>query len=109
VGDDFLKYWYEAEAGRLDPFVLVVEGSVQTKRSRKKDIGPLSERIRRPISPSPRTSGLTASRQKPWPSWPVGLAPPMAASTPCPATRRVVWDSPTIWAGIGGRKRASRS
>jgi hydrogenase small subunit len=28
VGDDFLKYWYEAEAGRLDPFVLVVEGSI---------------------------------------------------------------------------------
>src|SRR5580765_3979680 len=27
-GDDFLKYWYEAAAGRLDPFVLVLEGSV---------------------------------------------------------------------------------
>jgi hydrogenase small subunit len=28
VGDDFMKYWYEAEAGRLEPFVLVVEGSI---------------------------------------------------------------------------------
>jgi hydrogenase small subunit len=27
-GDDFMKFWYEAEAGRLDPFVLVVEGSI---------------------------------------------------------------------------------
>jgi hydrogenase small subunit len=27
-GGDFLKYWYEAEQGKLDPFVLVVEGSV---------------------------------------------------------------------------------
>ncbi|HXO61846.1 MAG TPA: hypothetical protein VN850_08525, partial [Candidatus Acidoferrales bacterium] len=28
VGDDFMKFWYEAEAGRLNPFVLVVEGSI---------------------------------------------------------------------------------
>ena len=27
-GDDFLKYWYLAEKGQLDPFVLVVEGSI---------------------------------------------------------------------------------
>src|ERR1700734_1769813 len=27
-GDDFLKYWYLAEQGKLDPFVLVVEGSI---------------------------------------------------------------------------------
>ena len=28
VGDDFMKYWYQAEQGLLDPFVLVVEGSI---------------------------------------------------------------------------------
>jgi hydrogenase small subunit len=28
VGGDFLKYWYQAEEGKLDPFVLVVEGSI---------------------------------------------------------------------------------
>ena len=28
VGDDFMKYWYMAEQGKLDPFVLVVEGSI---------------------------------------------------------------------------------
>src|ERR1700679_4389592 len=27
-GDDFLKYWYKAEKGEIDPFVLVVEGSI---------------------------------------------------------------------------------
>src|SRR3569623_542172 len=26
-GDDFMKFWYDAEAGRLDTFVLVMEGS----------------------------------------------------------------------------------
>ena len=28
VGDEFMNYWYQAEAGELDPFVLVVEGSI---------------------------------------------------------------------------------
>ena len=28
VGDDFMKHFYMAEAGELDPFVLVVEGSI---------------------------------------------------------------------------------
>src|SRR5215475_4178518 len=28
VGDDFMQHWYKAEMGELDPFVLVVEGSI---------------------------------------------------------------------------------
>src|SRR6201999_3550656 len=28
VGDDFMKYWYMAERGEIDPFVLVIEGSI---------------------------------------------------------------------------------
>ncbi len=28
VGDDFMKYWFAAAEGRLEPFVLVLEGSV---------------------------------------------------------------------------------
>ena len=32
VGDDFMKYWFAAEAGRLDPFVLVLEGSVPNEK-----------------------------------------------------------------------------
>ncbi|HVE57083.1 MAG TPA: hypothetical protein VNB22_09660, partial [Pyrinomonadaceae bacterium] len=28
VGDDFLKYYYQAEQGLIDPYVLVVEGSI---------------------------------------------------------------------------------
>src|SRR4029077_16345697 len=35
VGDDFMKFWYEAEAGRLDPFVLVVEGSIPNEKIKK--------------------------------------------------------------------------
>jgi hydrogenase small subunit len=32
VGDDFMKYWYMAERGELDPFVLVLEGSVPNEK-----------------------------------------------------------------------------
>jgi len=28
VGDEFMRHWYAAERGELDPFVLVVEGSI---------------------------------------------------------------------------------
>src|SRR6478672_5306333 len=34
-GDDFMKYWYLAEQGRLDPFVLVVEGSIPNEKIKK--------------------------------------------------------------------------
>jgi hydrogenase small subunit len=35
VGDDFMKHWYEAEKGRLEPFVLVIEGSIPNEKIKK--------------------------------------------------------------------------
>ena len=35
VGDDFLKYWHLAAEGKLDPFVLVVEGSIPNEKIKK--------------------------------------------------------------------------
>src|SRR6202790_3005850 len=35
VGDDFMKFFYDAENGRLDPFVLVVEGSIPNERIKR--------------------------------------------------------------------------
>ena len=32
VGDDFMKHWYEAEQGRREPFVLVIEGSIPNEK-----------------------------------------------------------------------------
>src|SRR6478752_6029427 len=32
VGDDFIKWFFDAAAGKLDPFLLVVEGSVANER-----------------------------------------------------------------------------
>ena len=35
VGGDFMKYWYDAEKGRLEPFVLVIEGSIPNERIKR--------------------------------------------------------------------------
>jgi hydrogenase small subunit len=35
VGDDFMEHWYKAAAGQLDPFVLVLEGSVPNEKIKK--------------------------------------------------------------------------
>jgi hydrogenase small subunit len=35
VGDDFMDYWFRAAAGKLDPFVLVLEGSVPNESIKK--------------------------------------------------------------------------
>lgn len=32
TGDSFMSWWYKAEKGELDPFVLVVEGSIPNER-----------------------------------------------------------------------------
>ena len=32
VGSDFLRWFFEAEAGRLDPFVFVIEGSLANEK-----------------------------------------------------------------------------
>ena len=35
VGDDFMKFFYQAEEGKLEPFVLVVEGSIPNENIKK--------------------------------------------------------------------------
>jgi hydrogenase small subunit len=31
-GEDFMQAWYDAEAGKLDPFILVLEGAARRRR-----------------------------------------------------------------------------
>ena len=84
VGDDFLKYWYQAEQGKLDPFVLVVEGRSPTRASSRKATGRRSGPTRTPASRSPPTSGSRGLRPRRWPSWPAAPARPTAAFTRWP-------------------------
>ena len=63
-GDDFLKFWYEAEAGRLDPFVLVVEGSIPNEKIKKEGYWAALGTDPHTASPSPPASGSIASLPK---------------------------------------------
>src|SRR5437899_3316923 len=34
VGEEFLKHFYEAASGRLDPFILIMEGSIPNEKNK---------------------------------------------------------------------------
>ena len=34
VGEDFLKFFYDAASGRIDPFILVIEGSIANEKNK---------------------------------------------------------------------------
>ena len=63
-GEDFMQAWYDAEAGRLDPFILVLEGAVPNERDqRRRALGRARHRPASPASRSPPTSGSTGWRR----------------------------------------------
>ncbi len=60
-GEEFMKFFYRAAEGKIEPFILVIEGvNTQTKTTRKKATGRLSEQTEKPDSPSRPVSGSTA-------------------------------------------------
>jgi Ni,Fe-hydrogenase I small subunit len=78
-GDDFLKYWYMAERGELDPFVLVMEGSIPNEKIKSEGYsGRLSGQIQKQVNPSPPVNGSTGWLPRRWPWWRRALARPMA-------------------------------
>ena len=108
-GDDFLKFWYEAEAGRLDPFVLVVEGSIPNEKIKK-------EGYWAGLGTDPHTGQPITTNE-----WIDRLAPKAIAVIGCGTCATYggihamqgnptgAWDSPTISAGTGNRRPACRS
>ena len=80
-GDEFMQAWYDAEDGKLDPFVLVVEGSIPNEElSGEGYWAAMGNRPRRPASRSRPTSGSTGWRRRPRRWSRSGPAPPTAAS-----------------------------
>ena len=109
-GDDFLKYWYLAEQGKLEPFVLVVEGSIPNEKIKKEGywaaLGHRSEH--RPADHDQRVD-RSAGAQGAGDRCAPAPAPPTAAFTRWKAIPPAAWASPIIWAGTGDRRPACRS
>ncbi len=89
----------QGRPGELEPFVLVVEGSIPNEAIKEEGYWAGSAPIPRPASRSPRASGSTGSRRRRWPSSRSARARRTAASTRWPATRPARWACPTTSAG----------
>ncbi len=109
VGDEFLKPWYDAKAGKLDPFVLVVEGSIPNENIKKEGYWAAMGTDATTGQPITTTSGSTGSRPRRSASSRSERARPTAASTRWKAIPPAAWGSPTISAGTGNRRPACRS
>ena len=96
IGADFLKYWHLAAEGKLEPFVLVVEGSIPNEKIKRKATGRRSAPIHRRASRSPPMNGSTVWLPRLW-QWSARvLAPPTEEFTPWPAIPPAAWVWPTI-------------
>ena len=109
VGDEFLKHWYAAKEGRLDPFVLVVEGSIPNESIKKEGYW--------------AAMGTDRDTQQPiktntWIDWLAPQALAVVAIGTCATyggihamqgNRPAPWAWPITSAGSGGRRRDSRS
>ena len=81
-GDDFMKYWYQAAQGKLDPFVLVVEGSIPNEKIKKEGYWAALGTDPATGQPIPTCEWIDRLAPKAWPWSPPAPAPPTAASTP---------------------------
>ena len=66
-GDDFLKYWYQAEQGKLEPFVLVVEGSIPNEKIKKEGYWAALGTDPKTGQPIPTTDWIDRLAPKAWP------------------------------------------
>ena len=109
VGDEFMNFLYRAEKGQLDPFVLVLEGSVPNESIKSEGYWAARAPTRRPASRSRPTNGSIGSRPRPGPSSPPAPAPLTAEFTPWKATRPAAWAWPITWVGTSKPKAVCRS
>ena len=73
VGEEYIQAWFDAEEGKLDPFVLVIEGSLGNEKINGEGHWTgFARQPRRTASRSRSTSGSTAWRRRPRRSSPSG-------------------------------------
>ena len=105
-----MRAWFEAAAGKLEPFILVLEGSVPNEEI--SGDGLLGDVRRRPDhrrADPDLHAGSTGSRRAPPPCSRSARARRSAGSRRCGTTRPARWACATTSAGAGPRAGASRS
>jgi len=108
-GDDFMKHFYLAEQGKLEPFVLVVEGSIPNEKIKKE--GYWAALGTDPKTNQPMTTNDWMDRLTPKALVVIASAPALrtAAFTLWKETPPVAWGWPITWDGIGARRPACQS
>ena len=79
-GAEFMQAWWDAEAGKLDPFVLIIEGSIPNENLSGEGHWAAMGVDPRPASRSRPASGSTVWRRRLRPWWPWERARPTVAS-----------------------------
>ena len=90
-GEDFMRAFHDAAAGRLEPFILVLEGSVPNEEINGEGHWAASASIPRPASRSPPTPGSTGWRRGRPLCWRSERARRTAGSRRCATTRPARW------------------
>ena len=109
-GDDFMRAWYDAEAGRLDPFILVLEGAVPNERINGD--GHWAALGTDPATGQPITTNEWIDRLAPRAAIVLALGHlrhVTAGSRRCGTTRPARWACATTSAAAGARGSATRS
>jgi len=108
-GDDFMKFYYEAEKGKLDPFVLVVEGSIPNEKIKKEGYWAAVGTDPHTGQPITTTEWIDRLAPKALAVIGCGTCATMAAFMPWKAIPLVAWAWRIIWVGAGSRRPASLS
>ena len=104
-GDEFLRPFHRAARGEIDPFILVVEGSIPDETNKAEGYWAAfgTDAADRPADHDVRVD-RSAGAATPGRWWPSGPARPTAASTRWRAIRPAAWACPITSAGRGSRK-----
>ena len=110
VGDEFLKSWYQAKEGKLDPFVLVVEGSIPNEKIKKEGYwAAMGTDVDDPAADHDQHLDRLAGAQGAGGRRHRHLRHLRRHPRDGRAIPPAPWAWPTTWAGTGGRRRACRS
>src|ERR1700692_3704965 len=104
--DDFIEWFFKGERGELDPFVLVIEGSIPNEKIKKEGYWCGFGNDPATGQPTPPANGSIAWLQRLCWCWRSALALRTAESMRCRTIRQVQWECSTISDGIGNRARA---